>query len=68
MTKQQILPGELALALVLIINSFGVELMTKSGFGISSISSVPYVIHKALPALLSAPGTVSFRPCCWFSY
>lgn len=36
-------PGELALGLVLVFNSLAVCLMAKSGFGISTISSVPYV-------------------------
>lgn len=43
------LPGELALAIVLVINSLGVCLMAKSGFGISTISSVPYVFSAAFP-------------------
>lgn len=43
------LPGEIALAIVLIVNSLGVCLMAKSGFGISTISSVPYVFSAAFP-------------------
>ena len=35
------LAGEVALLIVLLINSLGVDLMSKSGFGISTISSVP---------------------------
>lgn len=34
------------MCIVLIINSLSVCLMTKSGFGISTISSVPYVLNK----------------------
>ena len=34
--------GELALLIVVLINSFGVVLMLDSGAGISAISSVPY--------------------------
>lgn len=34
--------GELALLLIVIMNSFGVVLMLYSGSGISAISSVPY--------------------------
>ena len=37
--------GELALALAVIINSFGVVLMLYSGAGISAISSVPYGLY-----------------------
>lgn len=40
------MPGELALFTAIIINSLGIALMTKSNFGISSISSVPYVFSK----------------------
>ena len=39
------LAGEVALLIVLLINSLGVDLMSKSGFGISTISSVPLVFN-----------------------
>lgn len=40
--------GELALAIAVIINSFGVVLMLYSGAGISAISSVPYAFSEVL--------------------
>lgn len=43
------LAGEIALLIVLLINSLGVDLMSKSGFGISTISSVPLVFNIAFP-------------------
>lgn len=43
------LAGETALLIVLLMNSLGVDLMSKSGFGISTISSVPFVFHIAFP-------------------
>ncbi len=49
--EQKKLPGELALLLIIVINSLGVTFMTKSGFGISSISSVPYVCSQAFDFL-----------------
>ena len=49
--EQKRLPGELALLLIIVINSLGVTFMTKSGFGISSISSVPYVFSQAFDFL-----------------
>lgn len=45
------IPGELALFTAVIINSLGIALMTKSNFGISSISSVPYVFSQAFSIL-----------------
>ena len=48
-TKKFHLAGEAALVLVLLINSLGVDLMSKSGFGISTISSVPLVFNIAFP-------------------
>lgn len=45
------MPGELALFTAVILNSLGIALMTKSNFGISSISSVPYVFSKAFSIL-----------------
>ena len=46
-TKKVRFSGEAALLIVLIINSLGVDLMTKSGFGISTISSVPLIFSTA---------------------
>ena len=40
--------GELALLLIVIMNSFGVVLMLYSGSGISAISSVPYAFSEVL--------------------
>jgi len=48
MKEKYKVPGELLLMAVLIINSMGVQMMTKSGFGISAISSVPYVFSHIL--------------------
>ena len=44
MKEKKLFVGELALFMGLIINSFANTLMVKSGFGISSISSVPYTL------------------------
>ena len=46
MREKHKVAGELLLIIVLVINSMGVQFMTKSGFGISAISSVPYVFSK----------------------
>ena len=46
-----ILRGELALLIVILINSLGVVLMLMSGSGISAISSVPYAFSLVLPRL-----------------
>lgn len=50
-TKKFHLAGETALLLVLLINSLAVDLMSKSGFGISTISSVPLIFNTAFPVL-----------------
>lgn len=59
--NKKYLPGELALCIVLIINSLGVCLMAKSGFGISTISSVPFVFNKVFPALSFGPWNYIFQ-------
>lgn len=46
--KHFIISGELALILVVIMNSFGVVLMLYSGSGISAISSVPYAFSEVI--------------------
>lgn len=51
MNKRIKLPGEAALLAIIILNSFGVAIMSRSSFGISSISSVPYVFSQAFPYL-----------------
>jgi len=48
MREKYKVPREFILAAVLVINSMGVQFMTKSGFGISAISSVPYVFSHIL--------------------
>ena len=44
MKEKKLFLGELALMIGLIFNSLATTLMVKSGFGISSISSVPYTL------------------------
>ncbi len=53
--KKSLFCGELALLIVILINSMGVVLMLRSGSGISAISSVPYAFSFVFPAL--TPGT-----------
>ena len=44
-------PGELLLLLAMITNSLAVSLLIKADFGISALSSVPYVFSIAFPIL-----------------
>ena len=66
--KKVTLRGELALLIVILINSMGVVLMLRSGSGISAISSVPYAFSLVFPALTLGtwtyyfPGTSCFKP------
>lgn len=53
--------GELALFIVVIINSLGVVLMLRSGSGISAISSVPYAFFEILPVLSLGTWTYIFQ-------
>lgn len=53
--------GELALAIAVVINSFGVVLMLYSGAGISAISSVPFAFSEVLPALSLGTWTYLFQ-------
>ena len=53
--------GELALLLVIIMNSFGVVLMLYSGSGISAISSVPYAFSEVFPFLSLGTWTYIFQ-------
>ena len=55
--------GELALALAVIINSFGVVLMLYSGAGISAISSVPYAFRRLFRKYRSERGHIFFKDC-----
>ena len=55
--------GELALALAVIINSFGVVLMLHSGAGISAISSVPYAFSEVIRKYRSERGHIFFKDC-----
>ena len=53
--------GELALLLIVIMNSFGVVLMLYSGSGISAISSVPYAFSEVFPQLTLGTWTIFSR-------
>ena len=59
--KRPVWRGELALLIVILINSFGVVLMLDSGAGISAISSVPYAFSESFPALTLGTGTYIFQ-------
>ncbi len=48
-TRKFHLPGEAALLIVLLINPLAIGLMSKSVFGISTISSVPLILSTAFP-------------------
>lgn len=58
---KKLLRGEAALALAVLINSFGVVLMLYSGAGISAISSVPYAFSRVLPKLSLGTWTYIFQ-------
>ena len=49
--QKPILRGEAALAVAVIVNTFGVVLMLYSESGISAISSVPFAFSLVLPQL-----------------
>ena len=49
-TRKFHLPGEAALLIVLLINPLAIDLISKSVFGISTISSVPLILSTAFPA------------------
>ena len=55
--------GELALCIAVLMNSFGVVLMLRSGSGISAISSVPYAFSELFPGSPWGPGPISSRGC-----
>lgn len=59
--EQTVIRGELALILVVLINSFGIVLMLHSGSGISAISSVPYAFSEVIPKLSLGTWTYIFQ-------
>lgn len=59
--QRHIFRGELALLLVIVMNSFGVVLMLYSGSGISAISSVPYAFSVVFPFLSLGTWTYIFQ-------
>ena len=59
--EKHILRGELALAIAVVVNSFGVVLMLYSGAGISAISSVPYAFSEVLPRISLGTWTYLFQ-------
>lgn len=59
--KYFIISGELALILVVVMNSFGVVLMLYSGSGISVISSVPYAFSEVIKKISLGTFTYIFQ-------
>ena len=59
--KKVTLRGELALLIVILINSMGVVLMLRSGSGISAISSVPYAFSLVFPTFTLGTWTYIFQ-------
>ena len=60
-TEKTVMRGELALLMVVVLNSLGVLLMLHSGSGISAISSVPYAFRKVMPWLTLGTWTYIFQ-------
>ena len=56
-----VLRGELALMVVVLINSLGVVLMLYSGSGISAISSVPYAFSEVFTKVSLGTWTYIFQ-------
>lgn len=56
-----VIRGELALLIVILINSLGVVLMLHSGSGISAISSVPYAFTDVFPKISLGTWTYIFQ-------
>lgn len=61
MSEKKLFRGELALAVALMIDSFGVVLMLYSNAGISAISSVPYAFSEVFPKLTLGTWTYIFQ-------
>lgn len=59
--KLPVIRGELALVIVILINSLGVVLMLYSGSGISAISSVPYAFSEVFPHVTLGTWTYIFQ-------
>ena len=59
--KLPVLRGELALLVVVVINSLGVVLMLYSGSGISAISSVPYAFSEVFKNISLGTWTYIFQ-------
>ena len=59
--KLPVVRGELALVIVILINSLGVVLMLYSGSGISAISSVPYAFSEVFPHVTLGTWTYIFQ-------
>ena len=55
--------GELALAFIAVYNSLTVVLMLHAGFGISTISAVPYTISRVFPVLSLGTWNYLFQTC-----
>lgn len=51
MSKISSIPSEAALVFIVVVYSFAVALMTKSGFGMSSLAAVPFLVSEVIPGM-----------------
>lgn len=56
-----VIRGEIALIVIILINSLGVVLMLYSGSGISAISSVPYAFSLVFPKISLGTWSLYFQ-------
>lgn len=59
--KMPVIRGEIALIVIILINSLGVVLMLYSGSGISAISVCRMRFHWCFQRFLLEPGPIFFR-------
>ena len=59
--QKTVLYSKAALVIIMILNSFAVDLMLYSGSGISAISSVPYALNQILPFFSLGTWTYFFQ-------
>lgn len=59
--KKRTVPGELSLSLGILLISIAVSLMVRAGFGISTISSLPYALTSIFPDIPFGTWNLAFQ-------
>ncbi|WP_100065726.1 YczE/YyaS/YitT family protein [Miniphocaeibacter massiliensis] len=59
--SKKFFPSELALIIGILLNGFAIVIYIKSNFGVSTISSIPFIVNKVIPSISLGNTTILYE-------